>query len=248
MKAGVRRGLLVTCVVAFAASQAPSRDADLCSKSIAQCRDRASRGDGGALYGLGLLHARGKHTDEGVVASMPETFKLWRRAADVGHILAMRDLAVLYHRGMGVAQSKSDAAHWFGLAAKQGDPESQYSLALLHGKGQGVERSMEKAAQNHKQRDHWVLPSCTNELHSFRAMGTAKWLGAPQRAAAVSCERVKEFGWWSRWQQADGRVIHINITWKGHRGRERLIWRAARHCSTENTADGIILNLSIVLS
>ena len=190
--AGTVRPLLVTCLVAFVASQAPSRDADLCSESVAQCRERAVKGDGGALYGLGLLHARGKHADEGVAASMPETFKLWRRAAAGGHVLAMRDLAVLYHRGLGVEQSKSDAAHWFGLAAQQGDPESQYSLALLHGKGQGVERSMEKAAE--------LLQRAAKQGHS----GANRDLGVMLEKQGAVAEAADHYRTAADTTQADG--------------------------------------------
>lgn len=37
-----------------------------------------------------------------------------------------------------VERDTATAAHWFGLAAEQGDPAGQYHLGILHANGQGV--------------------------------------------------------------------------------------------------------------
>jgi TPR repeat protein len=49
-----------------------------------------------------------------------------------GDAQAQLDLGQIYVEGRGVAQSDEKAAHWFGLAAAQGNALSQSNLGLMY--------------------------------------------------------------------------------------------------------------------
>src|SRR5271157_5632995 len=51
-------------------------------------------------------------------------------AARRGNIEAQRQLATCYSEGDGVEQDYSEAAHWFGEAARRGDPAAQFSFGI----------------------------------------------------------------------------------------------------------------------
>ena len=44
----------------------------------------------------------------------------------------------MYSQGEGVAKDQSKAAHWFRLAAEQGDVTGQYNLGVQYANGEGV--------------------------------------------------------------------------------------------------------------
>jgi TPR repeat protein len=46
-----------------------------------------------------------------------------------------------------VAQSDEKAAHWFGLAAAQGNALSQSNLGLMYDRGRGVKQSDQEAVK-----------------------------------------------------------------------------------------------------
>ena len=51
---------------------------------------------------------------------------------------AYTSLGSMYYRGTGVEQSFSDAAHWYQLAAENGDASAQSSLGVMYFNGYGV--------------------------------------------------------------------------------------------------------------
>ena len=53
---------------------------------------------------------------------------------------AFSSLGSMYYRGSGVEQSHSDAAHWYQLAAENGDASAQSSLGVMYFNGHGVAR------------------------------------------------------------------------------------------------------------
>jgi len=67
-------------------------------------------------------------------------------AANQGFALAQSNLASLYIRGVGVAQSDTRAAEWSLKAAEQGNAMSQARLGTLYASGRGVPKDGAKAA------------------------------------------------------------------------------------------------------
>lgn len=96
---------------------------------------------------------------------------LYRELADKGDATAQTRLAWAYEAGRGVAMDLSQAAHWFGLAARAGDADAQYAMAVMLRTGRGLPmdaaqstRWLEKAAaQKH--------PAASAALTSSKAQG-----------------------------------------------------------------------------
>jgi TPR repeat protein len=53
----------------------------------------------------------------------------------------------MHEMGRGVSQNYTEAARWYLMAAKQGDPNSQFAVAVMHVNGDGVARDKEEAAR-----------------------------------------------------------------------------------------------------
>ena len=67
--------------------------------------------------------------DDGVAAydqgQYATALSLWLPLAEQGNVAAQYNVAVLYEKGLGVAQDYVAAARWYAKAAAQGDPEAQ---------------------------------------------------------------------------------------------------------------------------
>lgn len=73
--------------------------------------------------------------------------KHFRPLAEQGNPRAQNDLAIMYHRGLGVPQDYVEAAKWFRKAAEQGVTVAQYELGNMYHSGQGVPQDDAKAAK-----------------------------------------------------------------------------------------------------
>lgn len=63
------------------------------------------------------------------------------KAAEGGHVAAMRNLAGMYGSGRGTAENQAEAARWFKAAAEGGDAQGQYAYARWY-----VQDATEKVA------------------------------------------------------------------------------------------------------
>jgi len=73
-------------------------------------------------------------------------WQLLRPLAEAGHAMAQNDVGVMYGRGLGVAQSYSEAAVWISRAAEQGNPHAQSTLGYMYYRARGVARDYAAAA------------------------------------------------------------------------------------------------------
>lgn len=93
----------------------------------------AEQEDAEALYRLGLAYLHG----EGVAQNDMEAFKLFRKAAELGHAKAQIMVGTAYAHAWaglvfaGFALDYEEAAKWFRKAAKQGDEEAIQWLTVL---------------------------------------------------------------------------------------------------------------------
>jgi ATP-dependent protease ClpP protease subunit len=87
--------------------------------------------------------------EDGVAAYEKQEFAtalaLWLPLAQQGHRAAQFDVAVLYEKGLGVAQDPAEAARWYLKAAQQGDTEAQFDVGVLYETGKGVAKDVEEA-------------------------------------------------------------------------------------------------------
>src|SRR5262249_53942943 len=72
---------------------------------------------------------------------------LFQACAAHGNILSLRNLAVSYELGIGVAQDYAKAREWYEKAAAKGDGDAMLKLGLLYDNGQGTAHDYAKARE-----------------------------------------------------------------------------------------------------
>jgi hypothetical protein len=96
-----------------------------------------------AQYTLGVFYEEG----DGIAKDSAEAARLYRLAADLGHVKAQCNLGAFFTRGHGVTHDDTQAAKWFRLAAEQGDARAQFNLGTCYANGSGVDEDYAEAAR-----------------------------------------------------------------------------------------------------
>ena len=96
-----------------------------------------------AIYQKGNNYYYGR----GVSKDFAEAAKLFRKAAERGHVPAQRDLGSMYDFGKGVKLDYLEAALWYRKAANAGDSGAQSALGYLYANGQGVAKDDAEAVR-----------------------------------------------------------------------------------------------------
>ena len=108
--------------------------------------ENAWKGDKATMEGIGFPFTEGN----GLWWTAKESFKLFKKYAEQGYVIAQWGLACFYLKGKCVKKDINVAAQWFERAAEQGDAESQFQLGtiyLVHPDPENPEDSNAKAAQ-----------------------------------------------------------------------------------------------------
>lgn len=128
---------------------------------------RANGGDAEAQVELGLRYFQGRGLREDDRAA----FEWFRRAAALGSVEGMYQLASLYAFGLGVPPGEPDpdvrAAQFYFEAARRGHAGAQHSLGLFYLTGKGVQQDRAEAAkwfrraadQGHPGAERFVSPA-----------------------------------------------------------------------------------------
>jgi TPR repeat protein len=74
-----------------------------------------------------------------------------QKGSDFGDITSMRELAILYGKGVGVEQDKRAAFKLLETCAKAKDTQALFMLATYHHEGMPVEQNLEMALKLYKQ-------------------------------------------------------------------------------------------------
>lgn len=126
-------------------------------------------GDAASGYYLARMLELGLGVDADTAAAM----RLYKTAAEGGHVEALNRVALMAYRGeAGMAQDYAEAARLFGLAAEQNDPNALFNIGKLYFEGKGVEQSVPDAIAYYRR---------AAELDHILALNT---LGALHRAGA----------------------------------------------------------------
>lgn len=78
----------------------------------------ADEGDPSSCYQLAKNYQNGVN---GVAKDLSAAFAYMKKAAEAGYTKAFRPLAEMYHGGRGVDKDRDTAAHWYQMAADNGD-------------------------------------------------------------------------------------------------------------------------------
>jgi len=95
------------------------------------------------ILGLGALDGTG-----GAPVDLPNAVKFLSEAAEKGQAVAQYRLGTLYERGQGVQADPAKAAHWYEMAANQGNRKAMHNLAVSYAGGaNGGKKNMAEAAR-----------------------------------------------------------------------------------------------------
>ena len=107
-------------------------------------------GDAKSQLLMGKLHAAKKNTKDFKIA-----FKLFKKSAKQGNVIAMVDLAIMYKYGRGCKLNLNKAKKWFKKGAELGSDKGSYGLGYLYLKGLGsVDQNYTKAVKWLKMSEH----------------------------------------------------------------------------------------------
>ena len=102
-----------------------------------------------AVSGLGVAPAAAGPFEDALVAAQAGDFamavSLLRPLVDAGDPASQYNLGIMYENGGGVEQDYFEAAHLYGLAARQGHADAQLNLGAMYGNGWGVDRDFSEA-------------------------------------------------------------------------------------------------------
>ena len=104
------------------------------------------------------------------VGTVPDPFEaaVWcRKAAEQGHVGAMRTLAICLEDGDGVTEDFDEMSKWYRKAADKDDPESQFKLGVCYRDGLGVAKDEKQAATWTKKAAEQGHPIAQANLGSF---------------------------------------------------------------------------------
>jgi hypothetical protein len=94
-----------------------------------------------ALCNLAMMYDQGK----GVKEDQCKAFTYYRRAAQLGDIIAQANLGVQYIVGLGVRPDAEKAVYWWKKAARRGDSKAQYNLGKYYLEGIGAKNKKRHA-------------------------------------------------------------------------------------------------------
>jgi hypothetical protein len=98
------------------------------AEELAQLRRHVEDEVPEAIAFLGVAYRCGYF---GLVKSDKKAAKIWKRAVELGDVVAMKNLAGLYYNGSGVKLDKKKAERLYRAAADRGDAIAQINLGIL---------------------------------------------------------------------------------------------------------------------
>lgn len=96
-------------------------------KALDSFRLAAEKGNVNAMFRIGNCYGLGYGTHQNI----EEASKWFRKAAELGHVLAQRSVAI----ESGICGKTEEAVRWYRLAAGQGDEFSQHELECYRSRG-----------------------------------------------------------------------------------------------------------------
>jgi hypothetical protein len=102
------------------------------------------------LVGLGLPIVQAHDYNDGLIAAQSGDYNTavmkWQPLALQGDAMAQFNLALMYHRGLGVGIDEAMAVHWYKMSANNGYIKAQEFLAAAYTEGWfGLPQDQEKA-------------------------------------------------------------------------------------------------------
>lgn len=115
--------------------------AQVTNYTLAEMRQKANKGDAGAMVDLGICNIEGR----GVGTNYVEAVVWFRKAAVLGNAQAMYSLGKCYEEGVGVSPDPSEAVKWYRKAIDIGNADAMEALGNCYNSGTGVSFDQDEA-------------------------------------------------------------------------------------------------------
>lgn len=126
------------------------------------------------------------HLGEGQPADFAKAVEWYTKAADAGHIGAMKNLAALYYEGKGVEQNYQKALSLYKRAADAGDVGAMTSVAGMYLDGKGVPQDYQESLRLYRKAAEQNYPYAQTGLGLMYRFG---W--------GVKEDPVEAYAWWT---------------------------------------------------
>lgn len=126
------------------------------------------------------------HLGEGQPADFAKAVEWYTKAADAGHIGAMKNLAALYYDGKGVEQNYQKALSLYRRAADAGDVGAMTSVAGMYADGKGVPQDYQESLRLYRKAAEQNYPYAQTGLGLMYRFG---W--------GVKEDLVEAYAWWT---------------------------------------------------
>lgn len=143
-----------------------------------------------------------------------EALRLFREAAERGHVQAQYNLGVLYATGSEIAPDQFEAVRWYRIAAERGHGDAQNNLGLMYDNGSGVEQDATEAVR-------WYRASA--EQGNANAQSNLGWMYANGRGTSQdAAEAIR----WSQLAAEQGNTqATVNLAqWASHDRAAQSAW------------------------
>lgn len=120
------------------------KDGYFFSKDFVESFHAAKAGDVDAMVDLGVRY----YTSDGVLKDYQASYDWNKKAADLGDLRAMTNIATMYFFGAGPIQKDwVKAFEWYKKAADLGHPKALHAVGSSYYRGEGVEKDLVKARE-----------------------------------------------------------------------------------------------------
>jgi TPR repeat protein len=126
------------------------------------------------------------HLGEGQLVDLAKAVEWYTKAADAGHVGAMKNPAALYYEGKGVEQSYEKALSLYKRAADAGDVGAMTSVAAMHVDGKGVPQDYQESLRLYRKAAEQNYPYAQTGLGLMYRFG---W--------GVKEDPVEAYAWWT---------------------------------------------------
>jgi localization factor PodJL len=155
------------------------------TEAVKAYRSAANNGDAESSYMLSRLLLNSKYG----VQNVGEGLNRLNDAAATGHVLANRDLGIIYMSGKhGVEKSITRALPYYERAAGQNDEVSVLALAMIYGSGMGVKKNPVQAARWFAKAQELGLPIPAEMSHPDTIASLRPLPDGKKRVSAASAD------------------------------------------------------------
>ena len=127
----------------------------------------------------------------GVTQDEAEAARLYKLAAEQGHVDAQYSLGAMFTSGRGVAPSDTEAVKYYRMAAEQGDSMAQFNLGQRSIAGKGLPKDQVEAFKWLSLASAQGLPDATHALENLKKGMSSAQLAAGKQAVETFAVKPK---------------------------------------------------------